>query len=146
MKSRIAARERGNKPVRKSHMRATLSDEYLRARRLLRLWPVVGLTEEDLWGNTGDFIHDTLKVSTEELGQDDILEVFRPLDTVPSDLVVNEVLVVFKIARIQDLVISHSANLANRVDGDGRPTAGTRIEIPPELKETFKRNETAYQI
>lgn len=65
------------------------------------------------------------------------MEVSRPLDAVASDLVVNEVLVVFRNSKVRDLVISHSSNLAGRVDGTGRPTAGTRIEIPQELKETF---------
>ena len=33
------------------------------------------------------------------------------------------------------MVMSHSVNLAKCVDTNGKPTAGTRLEIPAELKQ-----------
>ena len=44
----------------------------------------------------------------------------------------------FKDRRKRDLVMAGSVNLAYEVGPDRRPTAGTRLEIPPELKGTFR--------
>lgn len=50
------------------HIQALLSQEYSLAHRSIRFWPVPGTNEEDLWGNVGDFIHGTLRVSVDEVG------------------------------------------------------------------------------
>ena len=38
----------------------------------------------------------------------------------------------------RDLVVSSSPNLSSRIDKEGRPTAGIRLEVPPELDDTFR--------
>ena len=120
-------------------VRACLSQEYLFARRSIRLWPVLGESESALWEGVGDFIHETLSVSTDDVGQEDIEAVSRVLDDLPRDaLCRNEVLVTFSSSAVRDSVVSHSANLAVCVDDGGKPTAGLRLEIPRELSDTFK--------
>lgn len=91
-----------------------------------------------MWGNAGDFIHELLKVPYSEVNQDDILEVRRPADPIVPDGIVEEAVVVFRDKRVRNLVMSHSVNLAGSIDGRGKPTAGTRIELPPELRDTFR--------
>ena len=135
--ARVRALESAPAPV-VTEKRATLSPEYELARRSLRAWPVCGESEQDLWGNAGDFIHELLKVPYDEVNQVDILEVRRPTDPFVPDGVVNEAVIVFKDKRIRDLVMSHSVNLAGNTDGRGKPTAGTRLELPPELRDTFR--------
>ena len=118
-------------------VRATLSPEYMLARRSIRMWPVAGITEEELWQGVGDFIHDTMAVGIDEVGQGDIEEVKR-VDQFGVAANKSEVLVTFFDKRKRDLIMTNSPNLADRVDGMGRPTAGLRIEVPLELKDTFR--------
>ena len=49
-----------------------------------------------------------------------------------------EALVTFFDKAKRDMVVSHSPSLAGNVDGNGMPTAGIRLEIPPELNDTFR--------
>ena len=120
-------------------VRASLSQDYLLARRSIRLWPVVGETESAIWEGVGDFIHDTLRVRTDEVGQNDIEAVSRVIEDLPrNSLCRHEVLVTFISSTVRDNVVSHSANLAPCVDDGGKPTAGIRLEIPRELNDTFR--------
>ena len=47
-------------------------------------------------------------------------------------------LVRFTDVRKRDLAVVSSVNLADRVDSSGKPTTGIRLEIPPELTDTFR--------
>ena len=118
-------------------VRASLSPDYMLARRSLRLWPIVGSSIQDIWGGVGDFIHDLLKISTADAGQDDIEDIHRPTQQ-GGGAVNNEVVVVFRDKKIRDLIMSGTVNLASAVDGAGKPTAGVRLEIPKELDDTFR--------
>ena len=127
------------RPCPPAHVRAQLSQEFLRARRSLRLWPVDGQSEEDMWGGVGEFIHDILRVSTEEVGQSDIEDVRRVANIAGMpETERREVLVTFYDKKKRDTVISNSTNLASFVDATGKPTAGVRLEIPKELDDTFR--------
>ena len=118
--------------------RAVLSEAYQKARRSIRLWPMAGDTETEIWGNAGEFLHGPLAVPEANMGQDDVEAVFPAGDPSQPDVIKDEVVVRFKSARIRDMVMSHSVNLAGCVGPDGKPTAGTRLEIPAELKDTFR--------
>ena len=118
--------------------RAVLSEEYLRARRSIRVWPVTGSTEEELWGNVGEFLHGPLALPETAVGQDDVEAVFPVDDGIRPENVKDEVVIRFKNSRTRDMVMSSSINLASCVGRDGRPTAGTRLELPHELKDTFR--------
>ena len=118
--------------------RAELSEEYLVARRSLRIWPIPGSSADDLWAAVERFLRDSLSVPEQDLNLEDIEDVRRVSDAVAPDTVHDEVVVVFFDRRKRDLAIVSSTNLAGRVDRSGRPTAGTRLEIPPELRDTFR--------
>ena len=50
----------------------------------------------------------------------------------------DEVLIVFNSAETRDTVMMRANQLAGRVDASGAPTAGIRLEVPPELVPTFR--------
>ena len=138
LSGRVSELERsGTTRVDPVHRRVTLSAEYIFARRSIRLWPVRGDEEEALWENVGNFIHDTLRVSESEVSQRDIEDIRRTLDRPPTG-VTDEVIVTLNDPRKHDLIMSHSVNLAECIDQEGRPTAGVRLEIPGELMDTFR--------
>ena len=138
--SRVDVLEKGHgqsRTLRTEQRRAPLSQAYLLARWSVRLWPVTGGDEEALWEGAGDFIHDVQRVSQVDVCQEDIEVVARVLDHSAS-VGRDEVLVTFVNSRKRDLVVSHSTNLADRIDTEGRPTAGVRLEVPGELSDTFR--------
>ena len=136
---RVRALERAELRPRRSEVqeRAALSESYLAARRSIRLWPVPGATEEEVWGNAGEFLHGPLAVPESDVGQDDVEAVIPLCKPLQHESIKNEVIVRFKNNKVRDKVMGHSVNLASCVGSDGRPTAGTRLEIPEELKSTF---------
>ena len=70
LSSRIQALERsGTSHGLVQVRRAKLSDEYVTARRSVRLWPICG---GNLRGEVGDFLHCTMKIPGHELCQEDI--------------------------------------------------------------------------
>ena len=108
--------------------------EYGRARKSLRIWPVVGNTAEEVWRATGDFLHCLLRLP--EIGENQIQTLTRP--DFPSGFgIKDEIIVLFKTASTRDTVISASSKLSDRIDNSGRPTAGIRIEVPHCLKDDF---------
>ena len=117
--------------------RAVLSDTYVLARRAVRLWPVVGSDEESLWQGVGEFLHETMAIREDDICQDDIEEIVRvPLERGRDDR--DEVVVRFFDKQKRDLVASSAPSLAPKIDRNGKPTAGIRMEIPPELTDTFR--------
>ena len=118
--------------------RVVLSESYLKARRSIRIWPVDGATEEELRGNAGEFLHGPLAIPEGDVGQDDVEDVSRVQDPLQPEIIRNEVVVRFKDRRTRDMVMASSVNLASCIDSGGRPTAGTRLELPDELKDTFR--------
>ena len=136
--SRVTALERGAPPVPPVDNRAVLSSDYLKARRSIRIWPIPGDTEPDIWGGAGEFLHHQLAISTDEVGQEDVEEVQRVVGERLPDGIKDEVVVVFKDPKKRDLAMVSSVNLSKFIDPDGKPTAGTRLEIPDELSGTFR--------
>lgn len=100
---------------------AQLGDEYLRARRAIRLWPVPGITEEEIWEATGDFIHGPLGVPTQDIGHDDIELVERVVSPSAGGPVHDEVLVTLKDRKVRDWLMVNSVNLAGSVDVRAAP-------------------------
>ena len=119
-------------------MRAALDDEYLRARRSLRQWPITGISEEEMWGAVGEFIHETLRVPETDISQSDISEVTRVLGDTVAGNVREEVIVTLHDKKARDTIMGHAVNLADHVGPDGRPTAGIRLEVPPSLMDPFR--------
>ena len=137
LETRVGKLERRNHTPTDTHdERATLSPEYLLARRSVRLWPIMGISQDDIWGSVGDFLHETLLIRTDDVGQGDIEKIERVRDDPMNDR--DEVIVTFFDKDKRDLVISSSPSLSSKFDREGRPTAGIRLEIPEELTETFR--------
>ena len=136
LSDRVAVLECGESAVVVPDQRAALSPEYLFARRSVRLWPIAGDTDEEIWESVGEFLHETLAIREDDLCQDDI----EAIDRVAAGRLAldrKEVLVSFFDKQKRDAVMSNSSNLASKVGRDGKPTAGIRLEIPPELDGTF---------
>ena len=110
--------------------RVELSDEYLVARRSLRLWPVPGADEQGMWEAVGEFIHGTLLVPESDIGQDDIESVERVAAEILPGRVRDEVVVTLFDRRARDTIMSHDTNLAGRIDPEGRPTADHSQQPP----------------
>ena len=94
--------------------------------------------DDEIWERTGDFLQDKLMLGSDKLSQDDIEESVRVEDRGVAGVVRNEVLVTFFSPDIRDTVMLSAKNLAGEVDSSGLPLAGVRLEIPPELMDTFK--------
>ena len=139
--ARVRALEKGGPKTKDSHTRAILSESYLKARRSIRLWPVHGSNEEEMWGGVGEFLHEKLAIPEGDIGQTDVEAVTRVCGPLQSSGLVgppDEVTVTFKDRGTRDMVMGSSVNLATCVDSAGRPTAGTRLEIPDDLRDTFR--------
>ena len=120
-------------------VKASRSASYLRARRSLRFWPINRTDENSLWNGVGEFIHTTLGNSEEEICQEDIEAIVAVLYArVAVGMVNSEATVTFFCQRKRDTVMSKVSYLSSYVDEAGRPTAGVRLEVPPELDDTFR--------
>ena len=86
------------------------------ARRSLRLWPIEGVTEKQLWENVGEFLHGTLGIPETDLCQGDNEEVVWLGNKGMSDQVSNDTFVKFFDKRKRDIVMSSSPMLASSVD------------------------------
>ena len=118
--------------------RARLSEDYLDARRSARLWPIRASNDVDLWGEVGEFLHGRLGIPESQMCQDDIETVTRVCGSDITGRVNDEVIVKFYDKRKRDDVFANATHLASAVDGEGKPTAGIRLEVPRELEDTFR--------
>ena len=108
---------------------------YFRARRALRMWPVEGKNDEELWNNTGKFITEILDVSN--VGPEDIQTV-RRISAGRRSRAHHLVLVRFNDVTARDCVYRNAPRLATHVSATGVPTAGLMLEIPDHLLGSFK--------
>ena len=108
------------------------------ARRSARLWPIRANNDVDLWGEVGEFLHGRLRIPESDMCQDDIEAVCRVDSPDLPGRVNDEVIVRFFDKRKRDDVFASATHLATAVDGDGKPTAGIRLEIPRELEDAFR--------
>ena len=116
-----------------------LSPAYLRARRSIRMWPIIFSSSNTLWKGVSEFIHTALGIPEDDLGPEDIEDVVAiPDPEYATGNLRKEALVTFFCPRKRDMLLSKSPNLATRIDSDGRPTAGLRLEILDELMRQFR--------
>ena len=109
-------------------------DDFDKARRSLRLWPITGTAPAAVWKSMGEFLHRLLGLGN--IGENLIENIARPRRQ-SSYLVKDEAIVLFKLVETRDSVIGASAKLANMVDANRRPTAGIRLEVPNMLRPAF---------
>ena len=106
---------------------------YWMARRSLKLWPVDGRSEADIWRNCEKFMTQKLLVPTDSLSDEDFTSIRRVRNPDRHARSTNEILVVFSTIEVRDSVATHARNLAKFVDEQGLPTAGLRHVVPDHL-------------
>ena len=113
---------------------------YWWSRRAVRIWPVQGSTDKELWRSTGDFFLKVLEIPESHLPEDSVENIRRiyPARTrgKHTTRVKDEVRVLFKDVQTRDMVHSYAPNLAAK-----RDTAGMRLEVPGHLLGHFKSLE-----
>ena len=112
--------------------------KYDLSRRSLRMWPIKGKSESEMWSGVGSFIHDTLKVPELEVCQEHIEDIRRLRSPRGRNHIHNEMLVIFNDPEIRDLVSGYARNLSEHFDINGKPTAGIRTDVPFHLRQTYK--------
>ena len=110
--------------------------EYLLARRSLRIWPIPGNTNDDLWDATAVFMGTNLGL--EGRINEAAIESINQVEIPSGPGVKHEVLIRFKEAVSRDLVLGASSKLAPYMDTEGKATAGMRLEVPPKLQQPFR--------
>ena len=111
---------------------------YWMARRSVRIWPIQGLSKTEIWGSTGNFLRITLGLA--HISENKIEEISRP-EFPSGPTAINEVLVRFKETETRDSVMGASSKLASKIDCNGKPTAGIRIEVTANLRPAMKTLE-----
>lgn len=111
--------------------------DFLKARRSIRLWPVIGSTKIEIWRATGNFLKERLAIDSQEI-KDEMIESIVRVQRPSGPSTTNKVLVVFKENAPRDQVLGKSGKLAECIDKDGKPTAGIRLEIPAYLQTDFR--------
>ena len=110
--------------------------DYLRARRSLRLWPIIGSTRDLLWKAVGEFLFNNLKLDGRI--QNPMIEEVTKVVLPSGPRVRDEVLVTFSTDEVRDMVLGQVSNLSPYVDDDRRATAGVRMEVPKRLTQEFR--------
>ena len=113
------------------------SEKYEEARRSLRLWPVAGEDQATIWKEALRFIHQKMCVRVEDCPKEKI-RIIRRARPARRSIVGHEVIVSFWDRTTRDIVATHSKNLYDFKDDSGMPTAGTRLEYPSHLGQTFR--------
>ena len=113
------------------------NEEFERAARSVRFWPIDGETTEQMSRNLDEFLKGGLLMEEHDLARvivDDIQRV-RPTYRAKQH---DEILVTFRDREIRLLVLSYARNLAKYTDTNKKPTAGMRMEIPTHLQSIYK--------
>ena len=113
--------------------------KYWRARRCLRVWPVKGKNELEIWANTSAFLSN--KMGIRNIIMNEEVETIRRVagtNNGTNECISHEALIVFKTVAIRDQVAKCAKNLGGHIDLSGKPLAGIRLEIPENLMGDFR--------
>ena len=105
---------------------------YWWSRKCLKIWPVDGENKEEMYKFLELFIRTKLKIPTGIVDAKDIADV-RRCRIGRGQKARGEILVVFSDVESRDLTASYARNLGEFTDGNNRPTAGLRPDIPSFL-------------
>ena len=115
------------------------------ARRSLRIWPIEGNDRTELSTNLSAFLRGALNLSQERISDLGIEKMERT--GIADNNVVHKELLVFSTAAARDFVSSRGPSLASYVNGDRKPTAGFRVEVPDYLGAEWKLlDDVGYQL
>ena len=114
-------------------------ENYCRARRSLRLWPITG-TSEAMRRSLHDFLGKRLKMDSDALLEADDC-IVRKVVKARNSNICNEVIVEFPSIELRDAVRGSAYNLAGQSD------AGIRLEIPNHLMNNFRAlNQAGFKL
>ena len=106
--------------------------QYWFSRRCLRMSPIDGDGEDQVWENARKFMQEMMRIPSTELAAGDIVDI-RKIRTAKGRQQRAEVNVVFVDVATRDRVSSYSKNLASFVSSDGKPMASVRPDVPGHL-------------
>lgn len=123
-------------PVGDSGIPAT-ERNYWTARKAVRIWPVPGDNNRELWTATGDFFYSILKIPREHLEEDMVERIRRVAPQSRGKkhrrVAHDEVVVYLRDVNTRDMIQSYAPNLSGM---SGK--AGLRLEVPCHLTGQFK--------
>lgn len=112
-------------------------NEFDKARRTLRIWPIDGESADQIELCLREFLENALDMTTDEV-EDLRIESTERVKSARNGLAYDEVAVVFETPERRDELSQRARLLAPYRDGDGRPTAGFRMQVPSFLETNFK--------
>ena len=104
-------------------------DRFWKARRSLRLWPLIGGNKEGLEAYLRDKLRMDRSFIEEDLGE---VTITKPRDMRNKEKFKDEYTVEFESKQVRDMVKAAAPNLANF-----RDTAGMRLDLPDHLQREF---------
>lgn len=110
-------------------------EEYDRARRAIRVWPITGESMLELRDGVEGFVMNALLV--DDFSQEWVDTVER-VPAARRGAAHSEVVVFFVDKTRRDEVFSARTRLATYIDANGKPTSGMRMHIPSFLMPAFK--------
>ena len=113
-------------------------EEFNRARRSIRVWPIEGNGIEERREATASFLTGALGLKADQVGD---FKIKMPRDDEQlgyNSPIFSEVIVEFDNQNIRDLVAARGVRLKDYIDKEKRPTCGIRIEVPEHLLPTFR--------
>ena len=111
------------------------------SRRSIRIWPVKGESDAEIKTNAEIFLLDVLLVARSDVEAAGKLR-FRRTKTPKKARLHDEVLITFPDKFTRDQIAGHAKNLAKKVDDNGFPTAGLRMDYPGHLASDFRLLES----
>lgn len=113
--------------------------EYDRARRALRIWPIHGNSDLELRSGVEDFVMNALLV---ESFCQEWVESIEKVHSHARGAAHDEVVVYFVDKSKRDEIFSARPKLSAYIAPDGKPTSGMRLQIPSHLLPAFKLLES----
>ena len=110
-------------------------EEHFKTHKSLRIWPIHGRSQTDIWNATEQFITKTLGV--QDISDEDILMLPR-IKSARRSVASNEVLIRFREIQGRDTVYANANRLSSPFDSNKRPTAVIKIKVPDHLLWVFK--------
>jgi hypothetical protein len=110
--------------------------KYNISRRTVRIWPIEGISDEELFNAVLDFFANALLLTTEQIAGLQVEDIER-VRTPPRSKAHSEVRITLGLPESRDFVFSQGKMLADYVKEDGSPTAGFKMDIPDFLAADF---------
>ena len=113
-------------------------EQFERARRSIRIWPIKGVTEGEMMDSLRGFFSEALELGG---GGDYGVATITRARSAPRGRAYLEVIVEFTDKYARDDVFGRGGRLEEHKDEDGRATCGLRLHIPAHLMNAFKALE-----